>query len=867
MTERMTGRLAGFVPVIRRFVTRAPLTTVLVVMLWAVGAATGSLVSGPAEGLLARIGAGVGPLLDDDRWWTPLSAMAWSADLPTYLVTTLVLLALLAPAERRLGWLRVGGALVVGQVLATVLVVGVVSAAADIGDPWAQQLSDERLLGPSPGVICAFLAATASMTALWRRRSRLFVLLTLLMLAAYAGHLVDLTRLAAGLLGFAAGPLFGGRVTPHAPRAPSRPEARLLVALIVATAAIGPVVAAVARTNIGPLSVLQYVFLSPVPDAATVHQICTDPATADDCRALQAQLQLSGLGPAILSVVPVILLLVAAEGLRRGRRAAWVTAVVVNLALTALGAVFVAIVAATPAEDLVVFGGLTGGRYRLALVLPLLVPLGTAALLLLTRKQFAVAGPAGVYHRLGRTVAITGSAVSALYVAGGWLLRDQFDPSPAIVTLLADLPTRFVPPGYLSELDRPFVPVGMAATVLFEWTGAAFWLVIAATLLVSFLHSAPSGTDDARGRAVDLLTSYGGSNLSYQATWRGNDYWLHPDGRAAVAYRLVGPVAITVGDPFGHPDDRADCPHAFVEHCHHHGWIPCFYSITEDTRSACEKMGWRTVQVATETILPLAGLSFTGKRWQDVRTALNKAARAGIRAEWCRFRHAPLAITDQIRAISEEWVADKGMPEMGFTLGGIDELADDRVRCLIAVDQDRTVHGITSWLPVYRNGHVVGWTLDYMRRRSAESDGFKGVMEFLIASAALAIRDEGGEFLSLSGAPLARLDRGAPADRLQRLLDLTGSLLEPVYGFTSLFAFKAKFQPCYQPLYLAYPDPTALPAIAAAIGRAYLPHLNPRQAARLARRLALRGRERPPGRGSPPPEPRESTVSAQNGLV
>ena len=90
---------------------------------------------------------------------------------------------------------------------------------------------------------------------------------------------------------------------------------------------------------------------------------------------------------------------------------------------------------------------------------------------------------------------------------------------------------------------------------------------------------------------------------------------------------------------------------------------------------------------------------------------------------------------------------------------------------------------------------------------------------------------------SLSGAPLARIDRGEPVAGLQRLLDLAGRALEPIYGFRSLLAFKAKFQPDYRPLYLAYPDPAALPAIGNAIGRAYLPHLSPREATRLVRRL------------------------------
>lgn len=80
--------------------------------------------------------------------------------------------------------------------------------------------------------------------------------------------------------------------------------------------------------------------------------------------------------------------------------------------------------------------------------------------------------------------------------------------------------------------------------------------------------------------------------------------------------------------------------------------------------------------------------------------------------------------------------------------------------------------------------------------------------------------------MSLSGAPLARLDGASSPDGLQRLLDVSGRALEPVYGFRSLLAFKAKFQPDYRPLYMVYPDAAALPAIATAIGRAYLPDLD-----------------------------------------
>ena len=158
----------------------------------------------------------------------------------------------------------------------------------------------------------------------------------------------------------------------------------------------------------------------------------------------------------------------------------------------------------------------------------------------------------------------------------------------------------------------------------------------------------------------------------------------------------------------------------------------------------------------------------------------------------------------------EQWVGDKGLPEMGFTLGGIDEAMDPAVRVGLAVDGDGSIHGITSWLPVFApGGGVRGWTLDVTRRRT---DGFRPVSEFLIASACLAFQARGAEFVSLSGAPLARTETSVHPPAVERLLDSLGAVMEPHYGFRSLHAFKSKFSPRYEPLYLAYRDDGDLPA-------------------------------------------------------
>jgi phosphatidylglycerol lysyltransferase len=171
---------------------------------------------------------------------------------------------------------------------------------------------------------------------------------------------------------------------------------------------------------------------------------------------------------------------------------------------------------------------------------------------------------------------------------------------------------------------------------------------------------------------------------------------------------------------------------------------------------------------------------------------------------------------------------------MGFTLGGIDEALDPRVRVGLAEDADGVIQGVTSWLPVHAPGGAVrGWTLDVMRRR--DDGAFRPVVEFLIASSCLAFKEDGATRVSLSGAPLARTGKGEGAAVLDRPLDTLGARLEPLYGFRSLHSFKAKFQPRYEPMHLLYRDEADLPRIGLALTKAYLPDTSVRELLQLIR--------------------------------
>ncbi|MGR0319618.1 bifunctional lysylphosphatidylglycerol flippase/synthetase MprF [Agromyces sp. ZXT2-3] len=325
-----------------------------------------------------------------------------------------------------------------------------------------------------------------------------------------------------------------------------------------------------------------------------------------------------------------------------------------------------------------------------------------------------------------------------------------------------------------------------------------------------------------RADVTQALRTHGGGTLSWMTTWSHLQYARTSAG--IVAYQRRAGVALVLADPLGPEASRGDSVTEFIDMAERAGLVPCFFSSGEATRAAVPD-GWRSLVVADDTIVDLEGLAFTGKRWAAVRTSLNRADREGMEFRLSRLADESWGVRAQLRAISDQWVGDKDLPEMGFTLGTLDEAADPEVRLAIAISPRGDVDGFLSWLPVYGDAGIRGWTLDLMRRRDG---GFGPVMEFLIGSSAQRFADEGATIMSLSGAPLTH-DYPPDAGRLAELSELLSRALEPVYGFQSLHRFKGKFNPRYEQLYLLYRDEADLARIGAALTRAFLPDATARQ--------------------------------------
>jgi phosphatidylglycerol lysyltransferase len=819
----------------RELFRRTPATMCYLAAVWVAGLVTGSIAHGPPRWLSGYVSAGL-PSLGHGYWWTPLSAGLWASGLDSYLAITVLGLLILAPAEHRMGITRTFTTLLVSQAAGLLLAAGLITLAELAHEPWLSALAGETAVGALPGVLGVGFALSCTLTPLWRRRLRLLLTAAITASVIYIGHLEQVALACGAAVGLVTMALTYDRAWPWAGLRGPQHEVRVLVGALVAVPALGSILAALAASAHGPMSLSSLLFATQGPGPRDLAASCPHAGLAVACRGLHEQQLYAPWAGVPVQAGPALLLLVCAYGLRRGRRLAWWLAAVINLTVFAVS-IWVGY-AAGPGPGVRIARLDAWARAILPAREAMVLSAVTLIVLLVTRRRFDQTADGRAVRKLTATLATALGVSWGAFLLLGYLLRDRSGPRPEFGGPAQDLPMRFLA-GML--FSNRFIPAGLAGRLLYVWVFLLFWIVVLGALTAFFLHTCTYRDADAADRARAILTR-GGSTLSYMSTWPGNTYWFSPDGRAAIAYRAIAGVAVTVGEPYGDPAAFDSAITEFAGFCEHRGLQPCLYSVTARARAVTQQLGWRSVQVAEDTLVPLGHLQFAGKKWQGVRAALNKAAREGITAEWWSYPEMPRELLGQIHEISGKWMADKGLPEMNFMLGGLDELNDPNIRCLVAVGADRKLHAITSWMPVYDSGRPVGWTIDLMRRNTEGT--VRGVMEFLIATAALTFQEEGARFVSLSGAPLAGLDRGDRGEQpyaLQRVLDMIANTMEPAYGFQSLRQFKDKFQPIYQPLYLTYPDPAALGPIAIAISRAYLPHLTSRQGLRLLTKIRRPG--------------------------
>ncbi len=757
--------------VLKTILTRFPVSLAVLVIMWAL-----HLVDFPTSHWLALTTAHPGGAI----------------------ILSVLIVLWLVPAEWRLGSLRTLAVGVVSQLISVPLSIVLARGIETVGlNRWGNDLLSDTFLTPIGFIAGAAGFASALLPRLWRRRLRVSLIVLTATFVLYSGTMSDVLGIVAATLSITAGQLlFKPESAP-----PSIRERRVLLAVGIACVAIGPAFVALDPMAEGPFSQITQLLWAPHLSALEATQVCADSLTSTSCTAAVDLARAQGIGALVANIMPFIIQLVVCFGLMRGRVLAWWMAVITQVLAIAL---------------------LTYQLWddsRLSYLLPNLVlvilPWLLALFMLLINYSLFRIRENRAYFTRTIVFAILASALGA----GLWILTASLHntvPPANLADILAETPLRFVPAVVALILPHHVAPATMFSWFIYLWVGNAFWILLAVRLYLGFSRPVDPAQESDRDSARRLLESGTGDHLSFMTLWKSNRYFFHGD--SYVAYRVSNGIALTLGAPVGH-----DISAEFERFAAEQGWAVAWYSVNAQFADAHPQL--KRLQVAEEAVLNCESVEFKGKKFQNVRTARNKAEKEGVSTRWTTWEELDIASIARISALSEDWVSDKALPEMGFTLGGLEEMTVTGTRLLLAESADGTLHGVTSWMPVYENGAITGYVLDVMRRNE---HGFKGVIELLISEAMLIAQSEGLAWISLSGAPLA----GQPDEPnwLDVALNRIGEEVEPLYGFRTLAASKRKFQPEEHPWYLCYHDELKLPSIALATMHAYLPDMKTKDA-------------------------------------
>ena len=309
-----------------------------------------------------------------------------------------------------------------------------------------------------------------------------------------------------------------------------------------------------------------------------------------------------------------------------------------------------------------------------------------------------------------------------------------------------------------------------------------------------------------------ILNEWGRSSLAHLLLLPDKSYFFSTSKGSAIGYTVVGNVAIALGDPVGPPAETEKTVHEFIAYCKQHDWYPTFFQILPDSLTVYGRAGLELLKVGEEAVVDLNSFSLEGRAMKTLRQAVNRVKRQGYRVE---FHQPPLSddLIGRLKQVSDSWLKKQRGGEKRFSLGWFTRRYIRECPVAVVVDSEGNPVAFANIIPGYRLSQGV---IDLMRRLP-EAPG--GVMELLFVSLSEYFKNKGLNGLNLGLAPLAGL--GAPGSPpIEKAARLFYEHFNAFYSFKGVRQFKEKFNPRWEPRYLAYPASWLLPKVALAIVRA-----------------------------------------------
>lgn len=443
------------------------------------------------------------------------------------------------------------------------------------------------------------------------------------------------------------------------------------------------------------------------------------------------------------------------------------------------------------------------GAYHLTLGFLLL-----GALLALTRDLHVAAAFAFL---IGAGVVL---AARAQFYRPASLLDEPFSPS-WVLAIFAVLATSlwlglfaFQHVEYSSDLWWRFALREDAPRFLRASVGAAMGLaVFVAARLLRPVRSIPAPADEETLKKVAPLVEASPSAEANLVFLRDKEVLLSESGRAFLMFSVSGSSWVVMGDPIGDPSEFEGLAWRLMERADEAGGEVVFYEVGPTWLPLYIDLGLVFFKLGEEARVPLEGFSLEGKARADLRHAKRRLEREGASFEVV-WPDDVRALFPRLREISDEWLQTRSVREKRFSLGRFDEDYLRRFPCAVIRVQGRVVAFATLWAGASKEELSV----DLMRYAA---DAPRSVMDGLFAHLLLWASDQGYAWFSLGMAPFSGMETHRLAPGWQKLGAALYRYGEHFYNFQGLRDYKEKFEPVWEPRYLAAPPGIRLAGVLA----------------------------------------------------
>ncbi|HSJ03535.1 MAG TPA: phosphatidylglycerol lysyltransferase domain-containing protein, partial [Verrucomicrobium sp.] len=214
----------------------------------------------------------------------------------------------------------------------------------------------------------------------------------------------------------------------------------------------------------------------------------------------------------------------------------------------------------------------------------------------------------------------------------------------------------------------------------------------------------PEATDAERDRLRKLIAEHGSDPMDNFALLPDKRCFFTPEGNGVVTYALWRKYAVALADPICPPESRAKAIADFATFCGNQDWKPIFYCAHVANRPLYEEENFVTFKVGEDARLDVSEFKLDGGKFQNLRTARNKARKGGLTFQWYDATPQPdHGLEAQLTLISQDWLAHKHGGEMTFDLGSFSIESIRNHGVAIVRNTEGRIETFATWLP-YKQG-------------------------------------------------------------------------------------------------------------------------------------------------------------------